>query len=540
LALHALLFKSSPCLPCVVYAMLRLLNLRQAGGDALGANDNRLRQQRTLQPSLVPHCTQHNLPDSAAVNRSSSAATPIVYLQVLVDLVLQQENHLHHLQQVQRMHRAATDQLDLLLQELPGGNDAQPAAAAAASEACAGTSNSGDSAGVAGRNAAAAGGAVAGATTNAHVQQQGQQQQREVVVAPDKDAVLPEPEDMLVDMAAEPHAQQHGTIPVHATAGPHLHQQQLSSMLAAQQQQQQMPLRWLPQHQQQQQLGIQPQQQQQQRPEGMEMYRQAPNSLSISASRSTCSDPSSEAAPSYSHHQATLQAARRTAAAANNNEANHPDGCAAAAAAAGCGHNAAAAAAEEDAEPCPGSQYVHGLMMGASTDQWERALSWGVQDWSDYYSNLVMRLCLLMELLGRLEAGAGSKGRNNATALTAATAAAAFAAAGSGSGGSGHTLGSPYIIEQQQQQQWLDDEELDDAAAMQHEQQQASAEQETLHEIDDAVDDFVTMVNLSVLFNPMSVRKMTCYNLVTGERADCVPAAHWLQVGQQRWQAGKC
>jgi hypothetical protein len=86
--------------------------------------------------------------------------------------------------------------------------------------------------------------------------------------------------------------------------------------------------------------------------------------------------------------------------------------------------------------------------------------------------------------------------------------------------------------------QWLGDEELDDAAAMQHEQQQEAAEQETIHEIDDAVDDFVTMVNLRVLFNPMPVREMTCYNLVTGERADCVPAAHWQQVGQQLLHAG--
>jgi serine/threonine-protein kinase RIO1 len=82
----------------------------------------------------------------------------------------------------------------------------------------------------------------------------------------------------------------------------------------------------------------------------------------------------------------------------------------------------------------------------------------------------------------------------------------------------------------------VDGGELDAAAALQQEQQQAAAEQQTLREIDNSVDDFVTMVNLSVLFNPGPLQEMTCYNLVTGERADCVPAIHWQQVGWQWWQ----
>jgi hypothetical protein len=368
-----------------------------------------------------------------------------------VDLVLQQENHLQHLHQVQSMHNAATQKLELLLQGIANGTAAQQPAAAAAAEGrvwSAGTSSGATS-------STAAGSSDAGGTGVARMQQQQrqrqQQQQGRAAVDDECDLVLPELEDMLVDLAAEPFTQQ----------------QQQQSKLAFQQQQQQ-------------QLG------------GTDMYRQTPDS---------------------SDDQAEWPAAAV---------------------------DTAATAAGMAKDSAPGHQYVHSLMMGASKEQWERSLSWSVQDWWDYYSNLVMRLCLLMELLGRLEgssstAAGGSAGTptagDSARAAAAAAAAAKPAVSGSGSDGSGYTQGSLSSHRQQQQQQhWIDEEELDDAEAMQFEQQQAAAEQETLQEIDAAVDDFVTMINLCVLFNPMPVREVTRHNLVTGECVDCVPSAHWQQV----------
>lgn len=134
-----------------------------------------------------------------------------------------------------------------------------------------------------------------------------------------------------------------------------------------------------------------------------------------------------------------------------------------------------------------GSQYCHELVMSATPQHWHRALSMTSEDWSTYVSNLVMRLCLLMDLLGRL----GSDVAGIPAAAVPPTSASAKAA------------------------------------------DRSANKEDTIAEIEDIVDDFVTMANLCLLHNPLPLRDAARYNHITREPTDVVPQAYWRQVNER-------
>eukprot|EP00775_Hariotina_reticulata_P013478 gene13478-13603_t len=103
-----------------------------------------------------------------------------------------------------------------------------------------------------------------------------------------------------------------------------------------------------------------------------------------------------------------------------------------------------------------------------------------VKEWSDYYTGVVTRVCLNLEVLNRKDP-AKSKG-------------AVFSSAG---------LATPA---------------RDDTSSS----VQRSLEAE--------VDDFVTTINLSLMYNPMPVRKAVFINHLSQEQVAVVPATHWQQA----------